>query len=91
VDVIESTAAQRGQLLQNLLTIEQLRRPLSPEPENPCTARAVRNLVDRLWVPFVKVLGVRYYDIDVVRAAILAHPAVSRAQGRRAAIPPIAA
>lgn len=47
---------------------------LAPElnPDNPPCERTTRNLLDRLAVPFVKVGGVRLYDRDEVRAAILA-------------------
>jgi hypothetical protein len=47
---------------------------LAPEliPEDPPCERTMRNLLDKLAVPYVKVAGVRLYDRDVVRAAILA-------------------
>jgi hypothetical protein len=57
-------------LLGNRLNIEQLAVVLNPA-DPPCE-RSVYNLLDDLGVPYVKVLNVRWYDPDVVRAAILA-------------------
>jgi hypothetical protein len=67
-------------LLGNRLNIEQLAVALNPS-DPPCE-RSIYNLMDRLNVPYVKVLNVRWYDPDAVREAILARE-VSRQPVRR--------
>jgi hypothetical protein len=76
-------------LLGNRRNIKQLAVELNPA-DPPCE-RSVYNLLDELDVPYVKVLNVRWYDPDVVRAAILARevnrqrPKRGRPAGRKAA------
>jgi hypothetical protein len=67
-------------LLGNRVNIPQLAAELNPD--NPPCERSIYNLMDQLNVPYVKVLGVRWYDRDVVRAAILARE-VNRQPVRR--------
>lgn len=57
-------------LLGNRINIKQLAVELNPD-KPPCE-RSVYNLLGQLQVPYVKILGVRWYDRDVVREAILA-------------------
>jgi superfamily I DNA/RNA helicase len=57
-------------LFPNHRAIVQLAREVNPD--DPLCERAMRNLLDELAVPYVKVGGVRLYDRDEVRAAILA-------------------
>ncbi len=64
------TREQQTPLLGNRLNIAQLAIALNPA-DPPCE-RSVYNLTDKLKVPYVKVLGVRWFDPDEVRAAILA-------------------
>jgi hypothetical protein len=61
---------QRTPLLGNRLNIAKLAIALNPA-DPPCE-RSVYNLMDRLNVPYIKVLNVRWYDPDEVRNAILA-------------------
>jgi hypothetical protein len=82
MNIHEVNATQQNPLLENRVTLEQLRKLLSVDPENPCCERSVRCLMDRLDVPFVKVLAVRFYDLDAVRSAILASE-VNRQPRRR--------
>jgi hypothetical protein len=64
------TGEQPEALLSNYVNIEQLAILLNPG--NPVSERSVYNEMDRLKVPFVKILNVRWYDRDKVKAAILA-------------------
>jgi hypothetical protein len=82
VQTEQADATQRNPLLRNRVTFEQLGKMLSPDPKNPCCERAVRNLMDFLDVPYVKVLGIRWYDLDQVRAAILASEVNRQPRGR---------
>jgi hypothetical protein len=64
------TQEQQAPLLGNRLNIPKLAIALNPA-DPPCE-RSVYNLMDRLNVPYIKVLNVRWYDPDDVRKAILA-------------------
>lgn len=66
----QDTREQRKTLLSNRVNIEQLATLLNPD--KPVSERSVYNEMDRLNVPYVRVLSRRWYDIDQVRAAILA-------------------
>lgn len=57
---------------------------LGPEliPADPPCERTMRNLMERLAVPYVKLAGQRFYDRDVVRAAILASQVNRQVRGR---------
>jgi hypothetical protein len=70
IEQFPDTREQRNPLLLNRVSIEQLTTLL--DPDKPVSARSVYNEMDRLNVPYVKVLSKRWYDIDQVRAAILA-------------------
>lgn len=67
----QAPAEQRNPLLRNHVNIDGLTHLLGAEGK-PVSERSVYNEMDRLNVPFVKVLNVRWYNIDDVRAAILA-------------------
>jgi hypothetical protein len=64
------TQEQQSPLLGNRLNIPRLAIALNPT-DPPCE-RSVYNLMDRLNVPYIRVLKVRWYDPDDVRKAILA-------------------
>jgi hypothetical protein len=70
IEQSQDTREQRNPLLFNRLSIEQLATLLNPE--KPVSERSVYNEMDRLNVPYVRVLSKRWYDVDQVRAAILA-------------------
>ncbi len=68
-------------LIGDRITLEQIAAAIRP-PGRPACARTARNLVDRLHIPFVKVAGVRWYERETVRRALLAGE-----QGGRASAP----
>jgi hypothetical protein len=76
----QDTTEQPKPLLPNHVTIAQL--ALEINPIKPPCERSIYNLVDRLNIPYVKLLNERLFDRDVVRAAILAS-GVSREPRRR--------
>jgi hypothetical protein len=63
-------AYQRSPLLPEHVTIEDLRHLLGA-PGKPVSERGIYNELDRLRVPYVKVMNIRRYKINDVRAAIL--------------------
>jgi hypothetical protein len=67
-------------LLQGRASIEQLAALLNPD--RPVSERSVYNEMDRLNVPYVKVLGKRWYDLAQVKAAILASETTRHPRGR---------
>jgi hypothetical protein len=69
IEQAQGTQAPRP-LFPNHVGIVQLALELNPA-DPPCE-RTVRNLLDEHAIPYVKVGGVRLYDRDKVRAAILA-------------------
>ena|ERR1700761_2076948 len=65
-------------------TLEQLRTILSPDPQNPRCERTIRNLMDDLRVPYIRLMGDRWYDLDQVRSAIMAQQAITCQPARAA-------
>jgi hypothetical protein len=80
VNITKDTLEQPKPLLPNHVTIAQL--ALEINPTKPPCERSIYNLVDRLNIPYVKLLNERLFDRDVVRAAILASE-VNRQPRRR--------
>jgi hypothetical protein len=60
-----SETIERPRLLGDRLTLEDIAADLG------CCERAARNLMDRLAVPYTKVLNARRYDREAVKTAIL--------------------
>jgi hypothetical protein len=89
IEQLHDTREQRNPLLSNRVNIEQLATLLNPD--KPVSERSVYNEMDRLSVPYVRVLSRRWYDLDQVRDAILASevsrqpPKRGRPAGRKAA------
>jgi hypothetical protein len=88
VNTTKDTLEQPKPLLPNHVTIAQL--ALEINPNKPPCERSIYNLVDRLNIPYVKLLNERLFDRDVVRAAILASEVTRQPRGRgRRPIPAI--
>jgi hypothetical protein len=77
----QAPTEQRHPLLRNHVNIDGLAHLLGTEGK-PVSERSVYNEMDRLDVPYVRVLSVRWYDIDAVRAAILAREVNRQPRGR---------
>jgi hypothetical protein len=60
------TDPPRERILSNRITLREI-----AEEIGGCE-RSARNLAERLKVPFIKLVGVRHYDRDKFRAALLA-------------------
>jgi len=75
-NVESSPKLSREQLLPNRVTLADIAAAMNGGE------RAARNHMDRLRVPFVKAMNVRYYDLDDVRAAILNEGAKPAPRGR---------
>ena len=78
----ETTITPPEPLFPNRMTLQDIARAVRPNDPRGACERTARNLVDRLHVPYVKLAGVRWYDRDAVRAALLAGE-----QGGRASAP----
>lgn len=67
-------------LLQGRASIKQLAGLLSPD--RTVSERTVYNEMDRLNVPYVKVVGRRWYNLEQVKTAILASEISRQPRGR---------
>jgi hypothetical protein len=72
----QSPQEPRDRLLPNRITLEEI-----AEEIGGCE-RSARNLAERLKVPYVKLVGVRLYDREKFRTAILASEVNAAARGR---------
>jgi hypothetical protein len=80
---------EQPKLLSNHVNIKQLKTLLNPD--KPASERSVYNEMQRLGVPYVRVLSQRWYDLKHIQAALLASaanrepPKRGRPVGRKAA------
>jgi hypothetical protein len=75
------TTEQRNPLLRNYVNVDALTHLLGT-PGKAVSERSVYNEMDRLGVPYVKIMNARWWNVDDVRAAILARE-VNREPRRR--------
>jgi hypothetical protein len=80
LDAPREQQQQAKPLFANRVSIHQL--PAELNKDKPPCERSVRNLMDKLEVPFIKIAGVRWYDRDDVRDAILATEVNRKPRGR---------
>jgi hypothetical protein len=78
----ENTATAPEPLFPNRMTLQDIARAMRPGAPRGACERTARNLMDRLHVPYVKLAGVRWYDRDAVRAALLGAEVNTAPRGR---------
>jgi hypothetical protein len=72
----QDTQEPRDRLLPNRISLEEI-----AEEIGGCE-RSARNLAERLKVPYIKLVGIRLYDREKFRTAILASEVNAAPRGR---------